>query len=113
MTISRGADWPVPSVSVGLSLPLTASPATVQSRQASPQEAEASCVGACFRSLVQDRRAGTHHHGGDCPLLAQGILEGTLSVGRGVVEGVAGVFISPVRGAMDDGVSGFFKGVGR
>jgi hypothetical protein len=38
---------------------------------------------------------------------------GAESVVRGVGEGVAGVFLQPVRGAQKGGVGGFFKGVAR
>ena len=32
---------------------------------------------------------------------------------QGVLDGVTGVFTKPVEGAIEDGVEGFFKGVGK
>lgn len=34
-------------------------------------------------------------------------------LGYGVYDGVTGIFTQPVRGAREEGVAGFFKGVGR
>ena len=45
--------------------------------------------------------------------MASSAAGGAESVVRGVGEGVAGVFLQPVRGAQKGGVGGFFKGVAR
>ena len=45
--------------------------------------------------------------------MASSAAGGSESVVRGVGEGVAGVFLQPVRGAQKGGVGGFFKGVAR
>ena len=45
--------------------------------------------------------------------MANSAASGAESVVRGIGEGVAGVFLQPVRGARKGGVGGFFKGVAR
>jgi len=45
--------------------------------------------------------------------LLQGIVDSGKHLSSGILEGVAGVFVSPYEGAKKTGVSGFFKGVGR
>ena len=44
---------------------------------------------------------------------ALGFLEGTKDLGRGIVEGVAGVVLDPLRGAEAGGVGGFLAGLGK
>lgn len=38
------------------------------------------------------------------------LLDGTMSLGKGIVGGVAGVVLKPIKGAQQDGVTGFVKG---
>ncbi|KAJ4455689.1 putative Vacuolar protein sorting-associated protein 13a [Paratrimastix pyriformis] len=45
--------------------------------------------------------------------VVDGVGQGLLYLGRGLVEGVAGVVIKPVVGAQRQGVEGFVKGVGK
>ena len=42
-----------------------------------------------------------------------GIGSGAVGVGRGLFDGVTGVFVKPVEGAMEGGVLGFAQGVGK
>lgn len=39
------------------------------------------------------------------------LLDGTMSLGKGIVGGVAGVFSKPLKGAQQEGVTGFVKGI--
>ena len=41
------------------------------------------------------------------------VRDGAQAFGSGVVQGLLGVILDPIRGAQRDGVEGFFKGVGR
>jgi hypothetical protein len=45
--------------------------------------------------------------------MAAGVGDAGLTIGRGIVDGVAGVFISPLEGAKEDGFRGLGKGVMR
>ena len=41
------------------------------------------------------------------------VLTGVVSLGSGVAEGVAGVFVQPFKGAQKEGFGGAIKGVGK
>jgi len=45
--------------------------------------------------------------------VGEGVLFGVRDLGLGVFKGVTGLVTEPVKGASQDGVEGFFKGVGR
>ena len=45
--------------------------------------------------------------------MVDGLLQGGVGLGRGVVEGLTGLVTAPLEGAQNDGVAGFVKGVGR
>ena len=45
--------------------------------------------------------------------IGDGLVKGFSSAGSSIWSGVSGVFTKPIEGAMDDGVGGFFKGVGK
>ena len=40
-------------------------------------------------------------------------MDGTETLARGVLSGVTGVFVQPVKGAMKSGTKGFVKGFGK
>jgi len=42
-----------------------------------------------------------------------GFLRGVTRLGQGIFEGATGIVQQPIKGAKEDGVNGFFKGVGR
>lgn len=42
-----------------------------------------------------------------------GLMVGTRNFGKGIIDGISGVVLEPVKGAQKDGVEGFFKGVGK
>ena len=42
-----------------------------------------------------------------------GLMDGTETLARGVLSGVTGVFVQPVKGAMKSGTKGFVKGFGK
>jgi hypothetical protein len=42
-----------------------------------------------------------------------GVATGVQSLGSGLLKGVAGVVLDPMKGAQKDGVGGFFKGIGK
>jgi len=42
-----------------------------------------------------------------------GFFRGILSVGQGVVDGVTGIVVEPVKSAREDGAVGFIRGVGK
>lgn len=43
----------------------------------------------------------------------ENIASNAETLGRGVIEGVTGVFTKPVQGAREEGASGFVKGLGK
>ena len=45
--------------------------------------------------------------------MVEGLLQGGVGLGRGVVEGITGLVTAPLEGAQNEGLAGFFKGVGR
>lgn len=45
--------------------------------------------------------------------VGEGLLSGFQALGSGIIEGASGVLTKPIEGAMNDGVSGFFTGVGK
>lgn len=45
--------------------------------------------------------------------IGEGLLEGTKDLGRGIAQGLAGVILDPLKGAEQQGVTGFMKGVGK
>ncbi|KAH7932464.1 hypothetical protein HPB52_024525 [Rhipicephalus sanguineus] len=56
------------------------------------------------RRLEQNRRPND---------IAEGIAQGGRDLVMGVYEGVTGIVTKPVAGAREEGVSGFFKGIGK
>jgi vacuolar protein sorting-associated protein 13A/C len=45
--------------------------------------------------------------------IGDGLVKGFSSAGTSIWSGVAGVFTKPVEGAQNDGLSGFFVGIGK
>eukprot|EP00964_Phaeocystis_antarctica_P165205 scaffold144825_cov102-Phaeocystis_antarctica.AAC.1 len=58
-------------------------------------------------------RARERAHVGRPKNMVDGLLQGGVGLGRGVVEGLTGLVTAPLEGAQNDGVAGFVKGVGR
>jgi vacuolar protein sorting-associated protein 13A/C len=58
-------------------------------------------------NFAVDRPSDRARHVGD------GLLKGAKALGGGVVSGIAGVVTQPLKGAREEGVGGFFKGVGK
>jgi hypothetical protein len=50
--------------------------------------------------------------GGGLEGAGMGLLTGVGQVGKGFYKGLKGVFVDPIKGAQQEGVAGFFKGVG-
>lgn len=44
--------------------------------------------------------------------LVGGVAQGFESLGKGLFQGISGVFLKPFEGAQKEGILGFFKGVG-
>ena len=55
-----------------------------------------------------ERAAAEKPHG-----VLDGLGHGAVGVGKGIFDGVTGVFVKPVQGAMEDGALGFVEGVGK
>ena len=45
--------------------------------------------------------------------IGDGLVLGAKELGLGLFNGITGIFVEPVRGAMDDGIEGLGKGVFR
>jgi len=45
--------------------------------------------------------------------LGEGVLFGVRDFGLGVVKGISGIIEEPIKGAANEGIEGFFKGIGR
>ncbi|KAF2077422.1 hypothetical protein CYY_001271 [Polysphondylium violaceum] len=46
--------------------------------------------------------------------LLEGLYQGTISLSKGILDGVTGVVLEPIKGVRDEGgAKGFFKGVGK
>eukprot|EP01132_Coremiostelium_polycephalum_P004065 gene4065-5089_t len=45
--------------------------------------------------------------------LLDGLYQGTLSLSKGILDGVTGIVIEPMKGVEQEGAKGFFKGVGK
>jgi len=45
--------------------------------------------------------------------IGDGMLQGAKDLGTGVMKGITGVVLDPLKGAQKDGATGFFKGIGK
>ena len=73
-------------------------------------------IGSAMAKLSLDDdfvRARERAHVGRPKNMVDGLLQGGVGLGRGVVEGLTGLVTAPLEGAQNDGVAGFVKGVGR
>lgn len=63
---------------------------------------------------IRDRAERAARHANHRPAhLGEALLDGGREFGRGMALGVAGVVMQPIRGAEEEGVTGFVKGVGK
>ena len=63
--------------------------------------------------LSFDKKYQIKRRGSDVRGVKDGFRKGVRAAGRGIFDGITGVIASPIKGARDDGVSGFVKGVGQ
>lgn len=45
--------------------------------------------------------------------IGEGIMDGASSLASNIVDGATGIFIKPVQGIGEEGITGFFKGIGK